>query len=56
LRGILSAQQRVTATFQQRNGKTLHISKATLAEPKLQEIYDILKVSATPGGIKKMTM
>ena len=32
LREILSAHQQVTATFQQRNGKTLHIRKATVAE------------------------
>lgn len=56
LRDTLSVQQRVTATFQQRSGKTLHIRKATLAEPKLQEIYDILRISATPGGIKKTTI
>lgn len=56
LRDTLSIQQRVTATFQQRNGTTLHIRKATLAEPKLQKIYDTLRISATPGGIKKTTI
>jgi transposase len=55
LREVLSVQQRVTATFQQRNGSTLHICKATVAEAKLKEIYGILKISATPGGTKKMT-
>ena len=55
LREILSVQQRVTATFQQRNGRTMHIRKATVAEAKLQEVYDILQISATPGGTKKMT-
>jgi len=56
LRETLSVQQRVTATFQQRNGTTLHIRKATLAEPKLRKIYDTLRISATPGGIKKTTI
>lgn len=56
LRDILSVQRRVTAVFQQRNGRTLHIRKATVAEPKLREIYDILKISATPGGVKKLTL
>jgi transposase len=56
LRDILSVQRRVTTTFQQRNGRTLHIRKATVAEPKLREIYDILKISATPGGVKKLTL
>jgi len=55
LREILSVQQRVTATFQQRGGNTLHIRKATVAEAKLKEIYGIFKISATPGGTKKMT-
>ncbi len=54
LREILSVQQRVTATFQQRNGRTLHVRKATVAETKLQGIYDILRITATPGGTKKM--
>lgn len=56
LREILNVQRRVTATFRQRNGRTLHIRKATVAEKELQEIYDILKISATPGGVKKLTM
>ena len=55
LREILSVQQRVTATFQQRGGNTLHIRKATVAEAKLKEIYGIFKISTTPGGTKKMT-
>ena len=55
LREILSVQQRVTATFQQRGGNTLHIRKATEAEAKLKEIYGIFKISAAPGGTKKMT-
>lgn len=54
LRGILSVQQRVTASFRQRDGRTLHIRKATTAEPKLKNIYDALGISAEPGGIKKM--
>ena len=54
LRGILSVQQRVTASFRQRDGRTLHIRKATVAEQKLKNIYDALGISAEPGGIKKM--
>jgi transposase len=54
LREILSVQQRVTASFRQRDGRTLHIRKATTAEPKLKNIYDALGISAEPGGIKKM--
>jgi len=55
LRKMLSVQQRVTAVFRQRDGKTLNIRKATVAENNLQEIYEKLGISATPGGIRKLT-
>ena len=55
LREILSVPQRVTATFRQRDGRTLHVRKATVAEPKLQKIYAGLGIAASPGGLKKMT-
>jgi hypothetical protein len=35
LRKILSVQRRITATFQQRDGHTMHVRKATVAEPAL---------------------
>jgi transposase len=54
LRKTLSVQQRVTATFKQRDGRTLHIRKTTVAEPKLKRLYDALNLSATPVGVKKM--
>lgn len=54
LRKIFAGQQRVTATFKQKDGKTLHVRKATVAEPKLNKLYDLLGVSASPGGIRKM--
>jgi transposase len=53
LRQTLSVQQRVTATFKQRDGHTLHVRKATVAEPKLQELYGVLGLSPSPGGIQK---
>ena len=56
LRSILSVQQRVTVTFKQKDGRTLNIRKATKAELELQGIYTALGISATPGGIKKMTV
>ena len=55
LRETLSVQQRVTAAFRQRDGKTLNIRKATVAENNLKEIYERLGVSATPGGTRKLT-
>ena len=54
LRNILSVQQRVTATFTQKDGRTLNIRKATKAEKDLQDIYTALDVSAAPGGVKKL--
>ena len=54
LREILSVQQRVTATFRQRDGRTLHVRKATTAEPALRKIYDALGIDAAPGGVRKL--
>ncbi len=53
LRAILAVQQRVTATFRQRDGRTLHVRKATVAEPDLRQIYDALQIDPAPGGLRK---
>ena len=54
LRDILSVPRRVTATFSQRDGRSLHVRKATVAEPDLMAIYRALGISSTPGGTKKL--
>ncbi|MBU4295707.1 MAG: hypothetical protein KJ862_07450 [Proteobacteria bacterium] len=54
LREIFSVQQRVTATSKQRNGRTLHVRKTTVAEPKLQRLYDALDLTASPVGVRKL--
>ena len=54
LRETFSVQQRVTATFKQRDGRTLHVRKTTVAEPKLAKLYNALNISASPGGIQKL--
>ncbi len=54
LRDILSLQRRVTATFNQRDGRSLHVRKATDAEPDLLAIYRALGISSAPGGIRKL--
>ena len=54
LRETMSVQRRVTASFQQRDGRTLNVRKSTLAEPDLMKIYRALGVSPTPGGTKKL--
>ena len=53
LRRILEGQQRITATFRRGDGRTLHVRKATRAEPPQQAIYDALGVDPEPGGIRK---
>jgi len=54
LRETFSVQQRITATFKQPDGRTLHVRKATVAEPKLKRLYDALGLPAAPGGIQKL--
>lgn len=54
LRDTLSVQRRVTATFNQRDGRSLHVRKATVAEPDLLAIYRALGISAAPGGTRKL--
>lgn len=54
LRDIFSVQQRITATFRQRDGRTLHVRKATVAEQKLKGLYDALGISPSPGGVHKL--
>lgn len=53
LRDILCVQQRVTARFTQKDGRTLHVRKATQPQPQLRAIYDALGLDHLPGGTKK---
>ena len=53
LRRILEGHQRITATFRRADGRTLHLRKATRAEPPQQAIYDALTLDPEPGGIRK---
>ena len=53
LRQTLEGQQRITATFRRADGRTLHVRKATRAEPTQQAIYDALTLDPEPGGIRK---
>ncbi len=54
LRKIFSGQQRITAIFRQKDGRTLHIRKTTVAEPKLRNLYDVLGIQSSPVGLRKM--
>ena len=53
VRRILEGQQRITATFRRADGRTLHVRKATRAEPPQQAIYDALGIGSAPGGTRK---
>lgn len=54
LRELLAVQRRVTASFVQRDGRTLHVRKATRPEPDLVRLYDALGLAHNPGGIQKL--
>jgi len=53
IRRALAGQDRVTVTFKRADGKTIHIRKATRAEPRQQVIYDALGISDRPGRTEK---
>lgn len=50
LRETLAGQQRITTTLQRRDGRTVHVRKATRPEPRQQKILQILSLPANPGG------
>lgn len=54
LREVLSVQRRVTASFVQRDGRTLHVRKATRPEPDIVRLYDALGLAHQPGGVQKL--
>ncbi len=54
LRAVLAVQRRVTASFVQKDGRTLHVRKTTRPEPNLLHIYDALGLPHQPGGVQKL--
>ena len=50
LRETLATQCRVTATLQRRDGRAMHVRKATRPEPRHQKINEMLGLSPNPGG------
>jgi transposase len=54
LRETLAAQQRVTATLQRRDGRAVHVRKATRPEPRHQKINEILGHAPNPGGTHRV--
>lgn len=53
LRNTLSSQVRITTTLQRRDGRTVHVRKASRPEPTQQKIYTALKLTANPGGTRQ---
>ena len=53
LREALGTQQRITTTLQRRDGRTVHVRKASRPEPHQQTIAKILGLSANPGGTQR---
>jgi hypothetical protein len=49
LRQTLAIQRRVTVTLQRRDGRTVHVRKATRPKPRHQTLGTILKLDPNPG-------
>ena len=53
IRRKMDNQQRITVSLKQADGKTVHIRKATRAEPHQKAIYVALGISMQPGQVQK---
>ncbi|MDP1691818.1 MAG: IS1634 family transposase [Burkholderiaceae bacterium] len=49
LRQTMATQRRVTVTLQRRDGRTVHVRKATRPKPRHQTLGTILKLDPNPG-------
>jgi hypothetical protein len=56
VRETLAGQQRITTTLKRRDGRTVHIRKATRPEAHHQNIGEILGLSANPGGTHRIVV
>jgi transposase len=53
IRDTLSNQVRITTTLQRRDGRAVHVRKASRPEPHQQEIYTALGLTPNPGGTQR---
>ncbi len=53
LRAKMENQQRVTVVMKRADGKTIHLRKASRAEPHQEAIYQALGISIQPSSIQK---
>ena len=54
LRVTIPTHQRVTASMQRRDGRAVHVRKATRPEPRQQKINATLGLSPNPGGTHRV--
>lgn len=54
LRETMASEQRVSATLQRRDGRTVHVRKATRPEPRHLKINTILGLASNPGGTHRV--
>ena len=55
LRHKMENQQRVTVTLQCEDGRTVHLRKATHAEPEQKQIYDALGITSQAGRSQRLS-
>ena len=53
IRNMLATQVRITTTLKRRDGRTIHVRKASRPEPRQQTIHAALKLTANPGGTQQ---
>lgn len=53
LRAKMENQQRVTVVMKRADGKTIHLRKATRAEPHQEAIYQALDIPIQPGSVQR---
>jgi len=53
IRAKMENQQRVTVVMKRADGKTIHLRKATRAEPHQKVIYHALDIPTQPGSAQK---
>ena len=56
LREAMSTQQRVTATMQRRDGRAIHVRKATRPDAQHHKINTVLGLSPNPGGTHRVVV
>lgn len=56
VRETLAGQHRITTTLQRRDGRAVHVRKATRPEPRQKKILDILRLPANPGGTQRIVV